>query len=41
MDHLYIKNTKEADISWVVEVLPKYYSDHDCICVTVTLSQDN
>ena len=39
IDHLYIKKRKGQDISWVVEVLPKYYSDHDCICVT--LSQDN
>ena len=38
IDHLYIKKGKE-DISWDVEVLPKYYSDHDCICVT--LHQDN
>ena len=39
IDHLYIKKRKGEDISWVVEVMPKYYSDHDCICVT--LSQDN
>ena len=39
IDHLYIKKRKGEDISCVVEVLPKYYSDHDCICVT--LSHDN
>ena len=39
IDHLYIKKRKGEDISWVVEVLPKYYSDHDCICVA--LGQDN
>ena len=39
IDHLYIKKGKGADISWVVEIMPKYYSDHDCICVT--LCQDS
>ena len=35
IDHLYIKKREGDNISWVVEVLPKYYSDHDCICVTL------
>ena len=39
IDHVYIKKRKDEDISWVVEMLPKYYSDHDCICVT--LGPDN
>ena len=38
IDHLYIKKREGEDISVTVEVLPKYYSDHDCICVT--LGQD-
>ena len=35
IDHLYIKKKKGEDVSWVLEVLPKYFSDHDCICVTL------
>ena len=35
IDHLYIKKRKGAEVSWIVEILPKYYSDHDCICLTL------
>ena len=35
IDHLYIKQGEETDLIWDVEVLPKYFTDHDCIRVTV------
>ena len=35
LDHLYIKKGKGTGMSWVIEVSPKYYSDHDCIGVTL------
>ena len=37
IDHMYIKKRNGTDLSWVVEIFPKYYSDHDCISVTLCL----
>ena len=35
IDQLYIKQGKETDVTWDMEIVPKYYTDHDCIRVTV------
>ena len=42
IDHLYIKKGgASTDCSWKLEVSPKYYSDHDCIGVTLYESEKN
>ena len=35
LDHLYIKQGKDSDFDWELEVSPKYYSDHDCTGITL------
>ena len=35
LDHLYIKQGKETTYNWELEVSPKYYSDHDCMGITL------
>ena len=35
IDHLYIKQGYDTDVTWELEVVPKYFTDHDCIRVTV------
>ena len=35
IDHLYIRKGKGTVMSWVIDMSPKYYSDHDCIGVTL------
>ena len=42
IDHLYIKKGGTGtDCSWNLEVSPKYYSDHDCIGITLCESKQN
>ena len=34
IDHAYIINKKNYVETPVVEIIPKYYSDHDAICIS-------
>ena len=36
LDHVYIKQGEDTEYSWEIDVLPKYYSDHDCIGVILS-----
>ena len=35
LDHVYIKSCGTNEFAWVVEIFPKYYSDHDGIGLTL------
>ena len=35
IDHVYIKEGPSMKFSWVIEDFPKYYSDHDGLCLTL------
>ena len=35
IDHLYLKHGKDTEVSFDLQVVPKYFTDHDCIRVTL------
>ena len=35
IDHIYILQGKQTRFEWALELMPKYYSDHDGVCLTV------
>ena len=35
LDHVYIRQGKTAKFDWALEFFPKYYSDHDGVCLTM------
>ena len=39
LDHVYIYPDENERFAWVIEDFPKYYSDHDCIGVTLIKSE--
>ena len=41
LDHVYLRQCKHTRFDWRLELLPKYYSDHDGIGLTMwTLSEN-
>ena len=40
IDHVYIKEGPSMKFSWVLEDFPKYYSDHDGLCLTLCQVND-
>ena len=35
IDHIYILQGKQTRFQWALELMPKYYSDHDGVCLTL------
>ena len=35
IDHIYILHGKQTRFEWALELMPKYYSDHDGVCLTL------
>ena len=35
IDHVYISQGENVKFAWVLEDFPKYYSDHDGLCLTL------
>ena len=35
IDHVYIAQGENVKFAWVLEDFPKYYSDHDGLCLTL------
>ena len=40
IDHIYIRQGENCKFAWVLEDFPKYYSDHDGLCLTLWEVQD-
>ena len=40
IDHVYIKEGPSMKFTWVLEDFPKYYSDHDGLCLTLCQVDD-
>ena len=40
LDHVYINSHEKSKLAWVVEIFPKYYSDHDGIGLTLWKEAD-
>ena len=41
IDHVYLRTSKKTRFDWTLEHMPKYYSDHDGIGLTVWKSSEN
>ena len=35
IDHIYIRNVENTKYKWTLEYIPKYYSDHDGLGLTL------
>ena len=35
IDHLYITEGGSTKLDWILEYVPKYYSDHDGLCLSI------
>ena len=35
IDHLYIKQGDDTGVTWDLEIVPKYFTDHDCVRLAV------
>ena len=35
IDHIYVAQGENVMFEWVLEYFPKYYSDHDGLCLTL------
>ena len=41
IDHIYVRQGKDKMFNWVLELFPKYYSDHDGLGLTFGEVQSN